>query len=221
MNKIKLPGTIILAGATKSGKSYYCKNTLMPLLKGQYNTLIICSPNLNINHDYDFIEADDKRIWKINSRISDAVEEVISSQQKIFELRELEMIKDKDIPRILIILDDCIGERILRGERSLMAKFGIQSRHYYISFVIMTQRIASLPRQLRINSGYMICFSVMNYTELERIVLEYCPKKYHKQFQEKLIDIYSIPYNFLFIDNFERNIRQRIHLNGTELLSFE
>ena len=221
MNNITLPATIILAGATKSGKSYFCKNTLMPLLKGQYTHLVICSPNLNVNHDFDFVKDNDKNVFKVSNNISTAVGEMIDSQKKIFEMREMDLIKDKDIPRILCILDDCIGESILRGERSLMARFGIQSRHYYMSFVIMTQRIAGLPRQLRINAAYMIAFSVMNYTELERLVLEYCPKKFHKQFQKKLIDIYSIPFNFLFIDNFERKIKDRIYVNGVERVEWE
>jgi len=214
---IKLPCNILLVGSTKSGKSTHCIKVLFPVLKPQADVLVICSPTM-INGDYDFLEADDKKIFKVAENISFAVEELISSQRKLFEMREMGVIKDKEIPRILLVLDDCLDERILRGESSTMAKFATKSRHYYISTIIMSQRVNALPRQLRLNSAYFICFSVMGYSELERVMLEYVPKKFHKNFQDKMIKLFEVPFSYLFVDNFERNISNRVYENADKLI---
>jgi hypothetical protein len=174
-----------------------------------------------LNGDYNHIEADDKKVFKVSENISFAVEELIGSQRKLFDMREMGMIKDKEIPRILLILDDCISERILMGERSSMAKFAIKSRHYYISTILMTQRVNAVPRQVRLNSAYFVCFSVMAFSELERVMMEYCPKKYHKNFQDKMIRLFQVPFNYLFVDNFERDITKRVYENGDVLIDWE
>lgn len=217
---IKLPCNIILVGCTKAGKSVHCKDVLLPVLRPQVDVLVICSPTL-INGDYDHIKADDKTVFKVENDISLAVEELIHSQKKLFEMRQAGLIKDKEIPRILLILDDCISERILRGESSLMAKFAVKSRHYYISTIIMSQRINALPRQLRLNSAYFMCFTIMGYSELERVMLEYTPKKYHKQFQDKMISIFQVPFSYLFVDNFERDITKRMYQDADKLITWD
>lgn len=219
-NEIQLPANILLIGSTKAGKSHYCKHTLLPALAGQFDKLIICSPTLNVNGDYDYLRSDDKTIFKVQENITEAVSELIDSQKKMFQQKQMGMLKKEQIPRLLLIIDDCLGERLLDGERSLLSKFAVKSRHYLISMIIMSQRVNAIPRQLRLNSGYFIAFTVSGYSELERIMMEYVSKKYHKVFQNKMIDIFTTPYNHLFIDNFERDITQRMYKNGSELIDW-
>jgi len=220
VNEIKLPANILLVAMTNGGKSYYCSHTLLPQIGKQIDRLVIMSPTLELNGDYDHIEADDKSVFKVSRNISGAFEEIIQSQSSLFDSYKMGMIKKSQIPQVCVILDDCISERILRGESSVVSKFAIKSRHYRISLIIMSQRINALPRQLRLNCKYFICFSVAGYSELERVMLEYVPKAYHKLFQNKMIEIFSVPYNHLFIDNFERDIRKRMYLNGEEMIDW-
>jgi len=86
--------------------------------------------------------------------------------------------------------------------------------------VIMSQRVNAIPRQLRLNAGYFIAFTVSGYSELERIMTEYVSKKYHKQFQDKMIEIFTTPFNHLFVDNFERDITKRMFKNGEEIVDW-
>jgi len=216
---ITLPANILLAGATMSGKSHFTNKTLLPALKGQFDVLIICSPTLDVNGDYDHITDDQKTVFKISENIPEAISELIHSQQKLFKSMNQKMITKDQIPRILVILDDCLGNKIF-DDRGILSKFAIKSRHYRMSFICMTQRIAGISRQYRVNSAYVFLFSVMNFTEIERFILEMVPKKFQKGFQEKLIDIYSTKYNFVFVNSREQSIKKRIFKNGTDLIEF-
>lgn len=219
MESIKLPTNILLTANTKGGKSHYAINTLLPLLKGQYDVLVICSPNL-LNGDYDKFIADDKTIFKVGKKITQAVDELIESQEKLFKMKKEGLLKQTQIPRILIILDDCLGQALLKGENSLMSSFAIRSRHLLMSFVIMTQKLRGMPRQVRLNCGYMVLFSVSNYSELEQVLDEYVCRKYRKAFREYVLELYKTPYNHLFISNFVSNPLERIWVNGTDQVDF-
>jgi len=217
--KCELPANILLVGATKSGKSYYCKNTLIPSLQGQYDILVIACPNM-INGDFDHLVSDDRTIFKVEKGIPSAIKELISSQERHYEMFKAGVIKRKQIPRVLVVLDDCMGNSLFRGEMSVMAKFAIRSRHLKMSFIIMAQRLRGIPRQVRLNCGYCMIFSVMNYSEVEQVIEEYCPKKYKTMMREKALEIYQTDYNFLAFNNFERNPTKRIWLNGRDLIDF-
>jgi len=39
---IKLPANILLVGSTKGGKSKFCKDVLLPILRPQVDVLVIC-----------------------------------------------------------------------------------------------------------------------------------------------------------------------------------
>ena len=220
LNELTLPANILLAGASGSGKSYWTRHTLLPIIKGQYDILVICSPTLDVNGDYDFIEEKPNKIFKVQHNIPQAIAELIDSQADLFKQFNSKIIKRDQIPRICVILDDCLSSNVF-DDRGILSKFAIKSRHYQMSFICMTQRIAGISRQFRINCSYFTGFSVMCYSELERIVMEYVPKKFQKGFQDKLIDLYDTKYNFIFINNREQQISNRLFKNGTELIQFD
>lgn len=217
LKQIKLPTNILVAGSTGSGKSRFILDHLLPALKGQYDVLVIVSPTLKVNHDYDGYEEDEETIFKIDEKINEAIAEMIDTQKKFYKQAEQGFIKEKDIPSVLIILDDCLNHI---NTNKVLNKFSIMSRHYKMSWLITTQRLASIPRQLRINCSHMFAFSMLNYSEFERIGMEYIPKKYHKGFQERLLDAYQEPYNFIYFNCKETNPLLRvITKQGKYLLS--
>ena len=217
---LKLPANIIVAGASGSGKTTFIKNVLLPKIKPQYDKLIICSSTLSINHDFDNFKEDNNKIYKVEDDIEETVMEIIDNQKYFYKLYNQGLLKEKQIPRIVILLDDLCNSRIF-SPNGFLTKWSIKTRHYKISLIITTQRIAAIGRQLRVNCAILVCFSVMAFTELERIILECVSKKYHKKMTDILLDIYSKDYNYLISNNREQNIKKRIWKNGTELIEFE
>ena len=218
--ELKLPANIIVAGASGSGKTTFIKKVLLPKIKPQYDKLIICSSTLSINHDFDNYKEDNDKIYKVEDDIEECVMEVIDRQKEFYKMYNSGFLKEKQIPRIVILLDDLCNSRIF-SPNGFLTKWSIKTRHYKISLIITTQRIAAIGRQLRCNSAVMVLFSVMSFTELERMMMECVSKKYHKKMQEVLLDIYSKDYNYLISNNREQNIKKRIYKNGTEQIDFD
>jgi len=220
MNDIKLPSNILIGGSTAAGKSFYLRNTLLPSLKGQYDVLVVFSPTMDVNGDYDYLKEDEKTIFKVSNRIYEATEEIIATQTKMFKQAKEGFIVKDDIPRVLLIYDDCLNSRVF-NDKGLLSKFAIKSRHYKVSILVTTQRIAGISRQFRLNCSQYIFFSVLNYSELERIVLESVPKKYQKGIQDRLIDLYKTDFAFLFVNNRVRDPSKRFFISGETLMEFE
>ncbi len=226
---IKLPSTTTIYAQTGAGKTHFIKNTLMPLLKGQYDVLVIMCPTMNLTNDYDWIEEDEppsnckdrvQTIFKISENISDSLQEIIETQTKLIDESKSEVIEEDQVPRILIILDDCLGSKILK-QNGMLNKFSAKSRHYKISFIITSQTMNGIPTTLRINSKYVICMSVASYTELEKVALRYVPKKHQREFQKTIEELFDEKYNYIFIDNSEQRISLRLWKNGTELMKWK
>ena len=157
LKNLTLPANILLCGASGAGKSFWTRHTLIPILKDQYDILVICSPTMDINGDYDFIEEKPNKVFKIQHNIPQAIEELIDSQIELFKQFNSEIIKKNQIPRICCILDDCLSSNVF-DDRGSLSKFAIKSRHYLMSFVCMTQRLAGISRQFRINCAFFLLF---------------------------------------------------------------
>lgn len=190
------------------------------MLKGQYDRLVIFSPTLDINGDYDFLEEDDNTIFKVSSKIFEATNELIQSQTNFFKQVKEGFLEKENVPRVVLIYDDCLNNRVF-NDKGPISQFAIKARHYKISIIATTQRIAGISRQFRINCSHCIFFSVMNYSELERIILEQVPQKYKKIVQEKLMDLFKMDYAFIHINNKIRDPLNRFFINGTDPLSLD
>ncbi len=215
--KFKLPCNVIISGSTKSGKSYLTTNLLRDQLIPQVDYLIIFSPTIKIGNDYqEFKENDDEEkgvvIKKFSENFREIFDEVVVSQKHILEQHKNNV---EEIPSILFIFDDMLGDPMLRLGGKL-DKFSSRSRHYNISMFILVQKITAIPRTLRLNTANTILFNCANYSELERFLEEYCPKKYKKTLQNHLEEIYNQDYNFILTQNFCRKLKDRLLLNGDE-----
>lgn len=216
INDVILPANYIIAGATNSGKTYFTKNTLLPLLKGKYDYLVICSPTMELSGDFSEFEPSN-RLFKLSKEedIVRGVQQAIEDQENNFTLLKQHLIKRNNIPNIVVILDDCISIQGLFGVNGILSNWIYKNRHIKLSFVIMTQRICSIPRIVRLNSAYFFLFSCCNYSEIERMLIEYVPASKKQRFKERVEEIYDEKYNYIFINNLEQSVRKRMFINGT------
>ena len=66
-------------------------------------------------------------------------------------------------PRILIVFDDCISEKMFKT--TIFQNYIFRSRHWHMSILINSQYWASLPKKIRSNMNYIMVFQ-MNNNEL-------------------------------------------------------
>lgn len=217
MIHLDLPCNVLMAGSTMSGKSFLLKKILKEQVLKSADYIIIMSPTCLISGDWSEPMWDDQLdpkkglvVQKFDTGFKTIIQEMMESQLRLLQSKKL-----NEIPHIVMILDDCLGDSIL-NQNGLMAKFSTFSRHYHMTTFILVQQITACPRTYRINAKYCIMFNSSNFSELERFLDEYVPKKYKKLLETHLEDIYNQDFNFILTQNFCRKLSDRLLVNGNK-----
>ena len=128
---VQLPCNIILFGKAGTGKTTFVKYELIPLLRPDYDNLVICSPPYN-----NYYSGENTVI--VSENIAEYLHSVIMNQRMNRQ------------NRVLIILDD--WEESSEGVISLLNNLDT-FRHFNISVIMTTQYLEGLPAKIRAKIG--------------------------------------------------------------------
>lgn len=214
-NMMKPPFFTCLAAPRGSGKSNLILNLLTrkDMLKGVFHTkdIFIFSPTADVNNDFEDIKCN------LISNFSDEIIMTIIEKQR-------ELIKkhgqSKTTP-LLIVLDDCLGEKKFATMNSACETLAIKGRHLLISVILVSQSLKRISRTIRLNSDYMIIFKPKNNTEYEAFAEEFIEKYNHKSAVKVLKEIFEKPYSFLLVDLKTTNDKMRFRVNFSDPISFD
>ena len=196
------PGSLILVGSVKSGKTTIIGNLLMKstMLKGYFDkvylfclspctTLIDNVPELT--DDYIFTDDNPEMLTKLY-------------QQNKALTKDIGF---KRTPNVLFILDDIIQSKKFMNSPTLGELF-YSGSHCKCSIWILTQNYMSIPRRMRMTSiGMIICHGVNN-TEKERFAIEYQSAYLDKkEFMEMIDHCLEKPFSFMFV-NLDNSLRK-------------
>lgn len=197
--------TMVMVAPTKSGKTVTICNLLYRAYKNHYDEVIYISPTIdldktlskNVKKDDDLVKISDKEDLK---NIDHIIEELVESQKQ----------KGDERKKILVILDDMIG--YFKKTKSTLDDTPALSRHYSISFIIVTQVFTALPPRLKKNAHYFLIFKIINKYDLEQIEKQIGCN--FENFEELYKEATKDKYNFLYLDNSE----MKAYKNFEELL---
>ena len=216
MDKLTFPANVILAGATKSGKTYLTKQIINDHLIPTQDYIIVISPTASVSSDFE--EFDQKytnfQVHTEPEKFMAVVSETIGGMKKLSELYKKQKSR---VPFVTLIVDDCLGLNILK-RGGLLDKISVSSRHFRLSIFLLVQKLTAVPRTFRLNSRYVFFFNATNFKELESVLEEYTPRAYKKKLLKYIEMIFNIPHTFIMSDNFENKLRNRLWLNGKENL---
>lgn len=113
----------------------------------------------------------------------------------------------EEMPKIVLVVDDCVGTDIMAKRTAGLLKLAIAHRHVSqgmgISLILNVQSYcaqASTPRPIRENCTLLMLFKVNDDNQLKKIKEEADLEITDEEFEEMTTYIWSIPYNFLMID---------------------
>ena len=86
-----------------------------------------------------------------------------------------------------------------RGRSTSLEKCLLNTRHYNLSIIILTQSIKLLSRTMRINMMYYVIFRV-NRSEIQRIAEDNSGTLTEDEFEEMVLEVFKQPYHYLVID---------------------
>lgn len=230
------PFVITISASRGSGKSTLIRRMLDENLQKQFHYIVFVSPTLDLNDDYKSIDKGyclklpkppkppsgvplggrppPEQIVRISNTVDfdRAIKEIMATQTDIVKEHG-----KKKTPQVLIIADDVIDSKILRFGGNL-DKIAERGRHMNISLIISTQRITSVSRSIRLNSDFFIVFRPWNYTEVERWLSEFIPRKKRAMFEEWLNSVFTEPYMFLVVNNRTKSIDERFYVGFDTLV---
>jgi hypothetical protein len=188
------PHRTYIVGCSGSGKT----NLLLNLLtrdgyyKDWYDVVIVISPTaLSLDQSYKEIEKRTKYRNGKDLLFFECNEEVLKTI--------LDMQEDADQKKVLVILDDFVSYKKFTNSNELL-RFAVQSRHYNISMMVLSQCYYLVPKSIRLNMSALFYFKG-NAQETETISEMYCPGGYSKkEFIELIEKATEEPYSFIHIN---------------------
>jgi hypothetical protein len=199
----KHPFRAILSGASGSGKT----NLLIHLLntkgfyKNYFDVIFIISPTAGkLDDSYNVLAKNNTKttIRIINDLDPDSIDQIMTKNKDIILKKKVHM-----SPKILIVYDDVIGDRLFMNSKAFINSF-IASRHYNASVFICTQKYNAIPKTPRVQANAIFFFRGTN-TEREVLAIDRAPSGYSKKEMESIIDFSTTatkesPYPFLYIN---------------------
>ncbi len=155
---------ILITSKIKSGKSNFVVNYLMnpQLMKDMFDTIYIISNTIFQDDTSRFLIEQDNVI--VHDRYDDSIIDDIIETQKQHD--------KKDMPRICLIFDDCLGSMSRNCKGFQLAS---RARHFNIcNLIYVVQKFSYVPPIARCNITHMITMAgIFNEKELISIDEEY------------------------------------------------
>jgi len=167
-NLLQPPFNCMLVAPTACGKSSLILNLLLNqnFYKNSFDKVYYFSPSVYLDKTLRAVAEDDD-IVKI---CDDADLENMDDMLKLLVEKQKELKEaDKEMPQILIVLDDCL--QYLKPT-SFIGSLYTKSRHYNISCIVTSQNYKSIPLKARNNSQLICVFKLYNESEIGKIADE-------------------------------------------------
>lgn len=204
---VEIPFCIAFCAPTKSGKTELAKKCLLRKWQYMFHNIVIASPTLQYKGEYDeVVDAIKSRPYAPNIQILKTnlelqINQVITEQEEL-KRRALEEPENFDKTDTLLILDDCIGTNLFRGNRveNVCDKISCVGRHFDLSLVIMSQKLSKISIDIRQNLTCLFVFAPLHFADIERILDEYVPQEVRPMFRKMQQEVFREPYAFIIID---------------------
>lgn len=202
------PCKLLLAGGSGSGKTTLWINMLINpnYYGGYFHNIFVFSPNAYSDEEFDalreYYDQDEEGPSEENrvefftdlDNAPETITKIFAAQQEIVESEGIE-----NSPRLLIVLDDFIGNKKLVNSSVLQDLF-TKGRHSNISTWVSVQAFNACPLKCRKNLNNLIVFRSPDDEEVHSIMKEFKHKDITKdKFKEIFDDCTKDPYSFMHI----------------------
>ena len=193
------PYTVLMVAPTCSGKSVLLCNMLKNVLFGYHNVfeqIYYISPTVMLDDTLKAIAKDDEIVKIHEPEELELIDHVLSDIVKEQKAKD-----ENERKNILVVLDDMIS---YFSNHSVLNNLPALSRHYRISFIVLSQAYSALPSRFRKNITHLVIFKLYNKKDLKAIEDEIGSN------YENFIEHYNIAtkekYNFLYLNNTDKSV---------------
>lgn len=223
---------MMLPAPKNSGKSTFIKTFLRCDMANYYTYIIIVCPTLKLNRDYDEFK-EDKRFTFLSkpkeSDITDLFKRQYECKATVKEREDLRIklyYKNDEIPvdqlypaicmpKTLLIVDDCLDSGLMQFG-GVLDTYAARGRHSDLAVMATTQRFKGMSSTLRINADFVAVFTPYSVVECEKFFEEFVSQSDRKALRLMLKKIFSIPFDFIFVNNTLRSYCDKLFITNAE-----
>lgn len=202
------PSMQLLVGKSGSGKSNLMVNMLTnkKLMAEFYDEIYLISPTAEADDLVQHLKLKPENIWSDLSQAAVDLETLLDNQK--FDIEEKGIEEIGKTQKILIICDDCVGNKnFIKSD--VLTKLAIHGRHNLCSSIICTQSYTKVPRVIRLQAQGLALFP-SSQNECRLLCEDYCPPHKSKKDFNKIIDYATDePFSFLYIQNHCADVKDR------------
>jgi len=146
MDPSKIPFNALIVGPTNSGKSRFVVDQLYGPFRGKFDYIVLICPTFTHNKTYHRLGENDPRM------------DVIVCEQPVVE-RWLKLARWlSEGTNTLIILDDCVASKDVKGHTGKLVNLAFSARHMGISVWALTQKLTEITASFRENVAAIVLF---------------------------------------------------------------
>ena len=201
LNKHAKHFSMLISAKRRTGKSVLCHDFLFHMRDWGFNKVILISESAGAGQEaYKPI---DPRLMYNN--LTDELLQSIWNQQEIDKAKDPEH-------KILVILDDVIGDmKKIRSMKNL-GKFATLGRHNNISYIAICQYYKSFPKVFRDNSDLIVFFITTCEEDRKEVLERFCSVKSGAESKRLAHEVFqfitSEPYRALVVRNYLSQARE-------------
>jgi hypothetical protein len=152
---------LLLAGIRRSGKTYLTR-WLLKKLRKRFDRIFVLT-GTKMSHQWDDLVGE-QNIF--DDHFETRIEALLAAQENIAK-RE-----DGNLPSILLLLDDVIGDDTLKPESHSLKRLATLGRHVHISCFLLVQHLHAFRPTIRNNCDAMVLFSQLSQKTMETVFEE-------------------------------------------------
>jgi len=161
MDPSKIPFNALIVGPTNSGKSRFVVDQIYGPFPFKFDYIVLICPTFAHNKTYYRIGENDPRMDVIVCEQHD-VEKWLKLVRWLFEGTNT-----------LIILDDCVASKDVKGRTGELVNLAFSARHMGISVWVLTQKMTGITASFRENVAAIVLFNTPSAKTTKAIFDDY------------------------------------------------
>lgn len=209
----KPPFSLLFVGIKGAGKTTALSSILSPY-SNYFDEVFVFSPTAKLDISFkkmaEILKIDNKNIFSkyTETRLKKLMKKIKQQNKNVPQKEKL---------RTLIIFEDVIAQLKHTGKSALDA-LAFNSRHYNVSYCILSQYFKKLPPTHRNNATGWVLYNMENQFERKKITQELSGSLGADYFEELYGDVTSEPYQALTI-NYQNTHPYRYTKNFNEVIT--
>ena len=185
MDPGNIPFNALIVGPTNSGKTQLLVNQVRGTFRGKFDYIVFICPTFAYNKTlYRFAERDPRLYVVICEQHQ--VETWLKIAQTFLEGTNT-----------LIVLDDCVASKDVKGRTGKLVELAFSARHEGISVWVLTQQLTSITKSFRENVGALVLFFTPSAKTIKTIFEEYGGDLSHGETKALVVELKKRKFSYL------------------------